>query len=191
YRQGMSSSGKEVGQQYINSVRNSMEQLRQKVSDELWVLALFEQWYAAQMSLLCSWLSERLDHGLHSIQLSALLHIARKLYSDFELQGIEEEKLNSKVYQTVCSRLQLEEAAASVSDANSREKDDSEDYPETGIESEASPRRKIVASLRDAGDGAEGYVRSIQNVTQSVTEHLSSLKRNVGGIASKFGFFNL
>lgn len=189
YRQGMSSSGKEVGQQYINSVRNSMEQLRQKVSDELWVLALFEQWYAAQMSLLCSWLSERLDHGLHSIQLSALLHIARKLYSDFELQGIEEEKLNSKVYQTVCSRLQLEEAAASVSDANSREKDDSEDYPETGTESEASPRRKIVASL--AGDGAEGYVRSIQNVTQSVTEHLSSLKRNVGGMASKFGFFNL
>ncbi|KAH6922378.1 hypothetical protein HPB50_013418 [Hyalomma asiaticum] len=65
------------------------------------------------------------------------------------------------------------------------------DYPEAGIESEASPRRKIVASLRDAGDGAEGYVRSIQNVTQSVTEHLSSLKRNVGGIASKFGFFNL
>ncbi|XP_049275534.1 calcium-dependent secretion activator isoform X3 [Rhipicephalus sanguineus] len=189
YRQGMSSSGKEVGQQYINSVRNSMEQLRQKVSDELWVLALFEQWYAAQMSLLCSWLSERLDHGLHSIQLSALLHIARKLYSDFELQGIEEEKLNSKVYQTVCSRLQLEEAAASVSDANSREKDDSEDYPEAGIESEASPRRKMVASL--AGEGAEGYVRSLQNVTQSVTEHLSSLKRNVGGIASKFGFFNL
>ncbi|XP_077497157.1 calcium-dependent secretion activator 1 isoform X10 [Amblyomma americanum] len=126
YRQGMSSSGKEVGQQYVNSVRNSMEQLRQKVSDELWVLALFEQWYAAQMSLLCSWLSERLDHGLHSIQLSALLHIARKLYSDFELQGIEEEKLNSKVYQTVCSRLQLEEAAASVSDANSREKEDSD-----------------------------------------------------------------
>lgn len=48
-----------------------------------------------------------------------------------------------------------------------------------------------MASLRDAGDGAEGYVRSIQNVTQSVTEHLSSFKRNVGGIASKFGFFNL
>ncbi|KAH7976940.1 hypothetical protein HPB52_021753 [Rhipicephalus sanguineus] len=52
--------------------------------------------------------------------------LRQKLYSDFELQGIEEEKLNSKVYQTVCSRLQLEEAAASVSDANSREKDDSE-----------------------------------------------------------------
>uniref|UniRef100_A0A6B0VIB6 Putative ca2+-dependent activator protein n=1 Tax=Ixodes ricinus TaxID=34613 RepID=A0A6B0VIB6_IXORI len=189
YRQGMSSSGKEVGHTYVNFVRNSMEQLRQKVSDELWVLALFEQWYAAQMSLLCSWLSERLDHGLHSFQLSALLHIARKLYSDFELQGIEEEKLNSKVYQTVCSRLQLEEAAASVSDS-SREKDDSEDYPETGVESDA--RHKIAAALHDSGDGAEGYVTRIQNVTQNVTGRISTLARGVGGFANKFsgGFLN-
>ncbi|CAN8025170.1 unnamed protein product [Ixodes persulcatus] len=189
YRQGMSSSGKEVGHTYVNFVRNSMEQLRQKVSDELWVLALFEQWYAAQMSLLCSWLSERLDHGLHSFQLSALLHIARKLYSDFELQGIEEEKLNSKVYQTVCSRLQLEEAAASVSDS-SREKDDSEDYPETGVESDT--RHKIAAALHDSGDGAEGYVTRIQNVTQNVTGRISTLARGVGGFANKFsgGFLN-
>ncbi|XP_040062934.1 calcium-dependent secretion activator isoform X4 [Ixodes scapularis] len=189
YRQGMSSSGKEVGHTYVNFVRNSMEQLRQKVSDELWVLALFEQWYAAQMSLLCSWLSERLDHGLHSFQLSALLHIARKLYSDFELQGIEEEKLNSKVYQTVCSRLQLEEAAASVSDS-SREKDDSEDYPETGVESDA--RHKIAAALHDSGEGAEGYVTRIQNVTQNVTGRISTLARGVGGFANKFsgGFLN-
>ncbi|EEC12863.1 Ca2+-dependent activator protein for secretion 2 isoform A, putative [Ixodes scapularis] len=186
---GMSSSGKEVGHTYVNFVRNSMEQLRQKVSDELWVLALFEQWYAAQMSLLCSWLSERLDHGLHSFQLSALLHIARKLYSDFELQGIEEEKLNSKVYQTVCSRLQLEEAAASVSDS-SREKDDSEDYPETGVESDA--RHKIAAALHDSGEGAEGYVTRIQNVTQNVTGRISTLARGVGGFANKFsgGFLN-
>lgn len=125
YRQGMSSSGKEVGQCYVNFVRNSMEQLRQKVSDELWVLNLFELWYASQMSMLCAWLSERMEHGLHSLQLSALLQIARKLYSDFELQGIEEEKLNSKTYQTICSRLQLEEAAASVQDV-AREKDDAE-----------------------------------------------------------------
>ncbi|XP_028966388.1 calcium-dependent secretion activator-like [Galendromus occidentalis] len=125
YRQGMSSSGKEVGQSYVNFVRNSMEQLRQKVSDELWVLNLFELWYSSQMSMLCAWLSERMDHGLHSFQLSALLQIARKLYSDFELQGIEEEKLNSKTYQTICSRLQLEEAAASVQDV-AREKDDAD-----------------------------------------------------------------
>ncbi|XP_064486582.1 calcium-dependent secretion activator 1-like isoform X3 [Ornithodoros turicata] len=190
YRQGMSSSGKEVGQTYVNFVRNSMEQLRQKVSDELWVLALFEQWYSAQMSMLCSWLSERLDHGLHSFQLSALLHIARKLYSDFELQGIEEEKLNSKVYQTVCSRLQLEEAAASVSDGSSREKEDAEDYPETGID---DSRPKLSAILQDSGgEGAEGYVSRIQNVTQNVTGRISTLARGVGGFANKFsgGFLN-
>lgn len=127
YRQGVSSSGKEVGQAYINFSRNSMEQLRQKVTDELWVLSVFEVWYASQMNMLCAWLSERLDHGLHSFQLAALAHICRKLYSDFELQGIEEEKLNSKVYQTICSRIQLEEAAASVSESAHREKEDSED----------------------------------------------------------------
>ncbi|GFQ93610.1 calcium-dependent secretion activator [Trichonephila clavata] len=126
YKQGVSSSGKEVGLAYINFARNSMEQLRQKVTDELWVLGLFEDWYAAQISMICTWLSERLDHGLHSFQLAALSHIAKKLYSDFELQGIEEEKLNSKTYQTITSRLQLEEATAAVNDPSHREKDDSE-----------------------------------------------------------------
>jgi hypothetical protein len=38
----MSSSGREVGKAYVNFVRNSTEQLRQKVSDELWVLNFFE-----------------------------------------------------------------------------------------------------------------------------------------------------
>ena len=38
----MSSSGREVGKAYVNFVRNSTEQLRQKVSDECWVINLFE-----------------------------------------------------------------------------------------------------------------------------------------------------
>ncbi|PIO62591.1 hypothetical protein TELCIR_15845 [Teladorsagia circumcincta] len=33
-----------------------------------------------------------------------------KVYSDFELQGIDEEKLNGKLYQSINRRLQLEEA---------------------------------------------------------------------------------
>lgn len=56
---------------------------------------------------------------------SSFLEI-QKLYSDFELQGIEEEKLNSKVYQSIIGRVQLEEAAASVSDGMNREHEDSE-----------------------------------------------------------------
>ena len=39
------------------------------------------------------------------------------MYSDFSLQGFEEEKLNSKPYQTIINRIQMEEAAASVNDS--------------------------------------------------------------------------
>ncbi|UYV74068.1 hypothetical protein LAZ67_11002026 [Cordylochernes scorpioides] len=84
-----------------------------------------EQWYEAQMNMIMSWLTERSDHGLHSFQLAALSHITKKVYSDFELQGIEEEKLNSKTYQTISQRVQVEEAAASVTEASHREKDES------------------------------------------------------------------
>jgi hypothetical protein len=45
------------------------------------------------------------------------------MYSDFALQGYEEEKLNSKPYQTIINRIQMEEAAASVNDS-SREDDE-------------------------------------------------------------------
>ncbi|OQR68490.1 Ca2+-dependent activator protein for secretion 2 isoform A-like [Tropilaelaps mercedesae] len=189
YRQGMSSSGKEVGQCYVNFVRNSMEQLRQKVSDELWVLNLFELWYSSQMTMLCAWLSERMEHGLHSLQLSALLQIARKLYSDFELQGIEEEKLNSKTYQTICSRLQLEEAAASVQDV-AREKDDAEDF--TG-ESAGRPTTANAGASNDLLGGQGSPLNRVQNVTQNLTGRVSALTRGVGGLANKFsglgGFF--
>lgn len=40
------------------------------------------------------------------------------MYSDFALQGYEEDKLNSKAYQTIINRLQVEEAAASVNDSS-------------------------------------------------------------------------
>lgn len=49
------------------------------------------------------------------------------MYSDFELQGIEEEKLNNVTYKTVMQRILMEEATASVStnDLN-RENEDAE-----------------------------------------------------------------
>lgn len=150
---GVSSSGKDVGKSYINFVRNSTEQLRQKVTDELWVLGffevflvqvkswktkvltliLFQTWYNAQMELVSNWLNERMETSLHIFQLCAIslivkvwLHnsypcflqpvlLPKKLYNDFELQGIEEEKLNSRTFKTVMQRIQMEEATASVS----------------------------------------------------------------------------
>uniref|UniRef100_A0A1B0D412 MUN domain-containing protein n=1 Tax=Phlebotomus papatasi TaxID=29031 RepID=A0A1B0D412_PHLPP len=110
----VSGSGKDLGQGYVNFTRNNMDQIRGKVNDELWILNIFEQWYTAQINMLCNWLSERLDHSLHYYQCTCLAHIVKKIYSDFELQGVMEDKLNSKAYQTVSQRMQTEEATCAL-----------------------------------------------------------------------------
>jgi len=38
----------------------------------------------------------------------------KKIYSDFELQGVMEEKLNTKTYQTVDKRMKTEEATCAL-----------------------------------------------------------------------------
>jgi len=76
-QQNVSGTGKELGQAYVNFARNSMDQIRGKVVDELWILNFFELWYTAQMQLLCNWLSERLDHALHPYQCTALAHVVK------------------------------------------------------------------------------------------------------------------
>lgn len=102
--QNVSGSGKDMGQAYVNFARNCMDQIRSKVNDELWILNFFEvcyilfnsvwyivrsrrdvgfmiyllqQWYTAQIHLLCNWLSERLDHSLHLYQCMCLAHVVK------------------------------------------------------------------------------------------------------------------
>lgn len=70
--------------------------------------------YTGQINMLCQWLSERLDHSLHLYQCTCLAHIVKKIYSDFELQGVMEDKLNSKAYQTVSQRMATEEATCAL-----------------------------------------------------------------------------
>lgn len=43
----------------------------------------------------------------------------QKVYSDFELQGIDTERLDSKTYQSITRRLQLEETNSSLNDSSS------------------------------------------------------------------------
>jgi len=114
-KQGMSSSGKDIGKQYIQFVSNCCDLLRHKINDELWIITLLEDWYSTQMNTICNWLSERLDHSLHEVQISALGQIMPKIYKDMSLQGLEEEKLDLKTYQVIMSRLRMEEAALSAS----------------------------------------------------------------------------
>ncbi|XP_015784018.1 calcium-dependent secretion activator 1 isoform X3 [Tetranychus urticae] len=187
YKQGVSSSGKEIGKSYVNFVRNNLEQLRQKIADELWVLHVLEQWYTNQINMICSWLSERIDHGLHSVQLSALSNIVKKMYSDFELQGFEEDKVNSKNYQTVIARIQMEEAAASVNNEGVREDDDSE----MANGSQATSARRVSTMSRGDSDPDGSYVSRIQNATSNVMGRIGGIGRITGNlsgnIATKFG----
>ncbi|KAI8781468.1 calcium-dependent secretion activator 1 [Biomphalaria glabrata] len=104
----------ELGKAYVDFMRGNLDQMRNKINDELYTLSLFEQWYSGQMKMVCDWLTDRLDLSLHPYQLTCLMTINRKCFSDFELQGVPENSLNSKTYQTICSRLQVEEATQSV-----------------------------------------------------------------------------
>ena len=112
---GSADRGIELGRDYVTFVRNNTEILRQNVHDDLYVNTIIEKWYGGQMDILSEWLSERTDIALHHYQLSCLLFMNKKIYSNFELEGVQESVLNSKAYQTVSNRLQVEEATASVS----------------------------------------------------------------------------
>lgn len=51
--------------------------MRSKVNDDLWILNFFEQWYTKQITIICTWLSERLDHSLHVFQCLCMSHIVK------------------------------------------------------------------------------------------------------------------
>nr|CAD7194512.1 unnamed protein product [Timema douglasi] len=44
---------------------------------EVVLIILFQQWYTAQIQLLCNFLSERLDHSLHLYQCTCLAHVVK------------------------------------------------------------------------------------------------------------------
>ncbi|VBB25403.1 unnamed protein product [Acanthocheilonema viteae] len=104
------------GHSYVTFMRVCTEQLRQVVVDELWVNALFEHWYEGQMKMLNDWLTERLQQSLSQYQLMCLSFMVKKIYSDSELQGVDDERLNSKTYQSIMRRLQIEEANCALND---------------------------------------------------------------------------
>lgn len=100
----------ELGQSYVNFIALNLEVLRQKVTDELFILAVFEQWYTEQINMVSAWLSERLEISLHAYQLACLTIIVKKIRKDFEMQGVPEKTLETKIYSSILSRLNVEEA---------------------------------------------------------------------------------
>ncbi|XP_038011753.1 calcium-dependent secretion activator 2 isoform X14 [Motacilla alba alba] len=109
--------GMDLADTYIMFVRQNQDILREKVNEEMYIEKLFDQWYSNSMKVICMWLADRLDVQLHIYQLKTLIKIVKKTYRDFRLQGVMEGTLNSKTYETVHSRLTVEEATVSVTDA--------------------------------------------------------------------------
>ncbi|XP_037078601.1 LOW QUALITY PROTEIN: calcium-dependent secretion activator-like, partial [Pollicipes pollicipes] len=194
YKQNVSGSGRDLGQSYVTFTRNCMDQIRQKVSDELWILNVFEIWYTQQIQLLCTWLSDRLDRSLHPYQVMCLAHIVKKLYSDFELQGVTEDKLNSKTYQTVSQRMQTEEATCALLEGSRR---DEEEYQDGGLDEEdGEGRRSQRLSVRESLGAEDGNVAAkVANVTSNVVGKvgnkvggvLGGFSKGLGGLGSRLG----
>ncbi|XP_038261205.1 calcium-dependent secretion activator 2 isoform X17 [Dermochelys coriacea] len=108
--------GMDLADTYITFVRQNQDILREKVNEEIYIEKLFDQWYSSSMKVICMWLADRLDLQLHVYQLKTLIKIVKKTYRDFRLQGVLEGTLNSKIYDTIHSRLTVEEATVSVTD---------------------------------------------------------------------------
>lgn len=134
------------------------------------------------------------------------------MYSDFELQGIEEEKLNNKAYQTVMQRIQMEEAAASVSNGLYRENEDmeyditiptelhqltksnklffSEQQGSNEANNIAKPKTTSPTNYQRANVDNANYVSRLQNATSNVMGRISGLGRGVGNISGIGGIAN-
>ncbi|CAF1039924.1 unnamed protein product [Rotaria sordida] len=104
----------EDGQSYVSCVNANLEQLRQRISDEIFTLNIFEEWYRQQTHFIFIWLGERAEISLHPYQLACLLLILKKTHGSFELQGVQDKDLNSQAYSSIMQRLHFEETANAV-----------------------------------------------------------------------------
>ncbi|XP_067934270.1 calcium-dependent secretion activator 1-like isoform X2 [Watersipora subatra] len=104
----------ELGKEYVQFLSANLDMIRQKTGDEIFVNTIFEIWYSQQLHCLNKWLAERADLALHPYQLTCVIHIIKKLYSYFELQGVPPECLDSDVYRRVCGRVNEEETSHSL-----------------------------------------------------------------------------
>ncbi|XP_078273042.1 calcium-dependent secretion activator 2 isoform X2 [Rhinoraja longicauda] len=109
--------GMDLADTYITFVRQNQDILRDKVNEEMYIEDLFARWYTTTIKVICVWLTDRMDLQLHLYQLKTLIKIVKKSYRDFRLQGVLEGTLNCKMYETVHTRLTVEEATASVSES--------------------------------------------------------------------------
>ncbi|XP_044779431.1 calcium-dependent secretion activator isoform X4 [Drosophila simulans] len=181
----VSSSGKDLGQGYVNFFRNNMDQVRGKIGDDLWTLHFFEQWYSQQINMLCNWLSDRVDHALHYAQVASISHIIKKIYSDFELQGVLEDKLNSKAYQAVAQRMATEEATCALTMPDACEDEPCEEIREGEEEDNGDESTSNIPRGLPKPKVAAAQAAAVTNVVAGRVGNL--LGKGIGGLSSKLG----
>ncbi|XP_047519352.1 calcium-dependent secretion activator isoform X8 [Pieris napi] len=168
----VSGSGKDIGQGYVTFMRNSMDQIRSKVTDELWILQLFEQWYSQQMTLIGNWLKDR--PALHPQQVACLSIVVKKMNSDFELQGVIDDKLNTKTYLEVAQRMHTEEATCSLLLAQ-QDTGGSEEGAEEGTKAGKSKLESLTEEAK------------LGNVSAVVGKVGNMFGRGIGELSTKLG----
>nr|CAD7194513.1 unnamed protein product [Timema douglasi] len=98
-----------------------------------------------------------------------------------------EDKLNSKTYQTISQRMQTEEATCALTMSSRNDNEDSEDYPDTGIDDDGD-RSKPKVTIRETLGEDGNYVAKITNVTTNVVGRVGNMfGKGIGGLTSKFG----
>lgn len=92
------------------------------------------------------------------------------MYSDFELQGVMEDKLNSKTYQTVSQRMQTEEATCAL----------------TMGEEDMGTEEAGTSAAVEEGD----IVDKLSNATTNVVDKMGSMVGKLGGNFTRLGSRN-
>ncbi|KAL5962363.1 Calcium-dependent secretion activator [Taenia solium] len=133
----------EDGRNYTHFMCSNLQILCQNLVDDVYLLSIFENWYTNQLRLIHEWLIQRRNNVLHPYQIKCLATIVRKVFSEFELQGVATHVLENTMYKSVCHRLQVEEATLSVS-SSTHDKSPSSAQP-----SIADGRQNLIRAIGD------------------------------------------
>ncbi|XP_030568216.1 calcium-dependent secretion activator isoform X4 [Drosophila novamexicana] len=137
-------------------------------------------------SEMCAMVNVILDAKNQSFKLTTIDGIDLKIYSDFELQGVLEDKLNSKAYQTVIQRMTAEEATCALTMPEGTDGDENcddirnGDEEDGGDESGAHAARSHPKPKTGAAQAA-----AVTNVVAGRVGNL--LGKGIGGLSSKLG----
>jgi len=197
-KHNVTGTGTDLGKQYITFVRSNQDQVGKKITDDLWVLSTMEKWYHEQVGMLCTWLTDRMDRSLHPYQCTCLTHIVKKLYAEFEMQGLEEDKLDTPKWQSVQQRMQTEEAACVLTGADTGENGEFDDGPDpdeddgTAGQGNGGPNGaqmgNPMAAAKNLGDAVAGG--NVGKAADVGKQFGGMMAKGVGGFAGKaFGSF--